>query len=303
MRARPRVEQDARRVERAGAEHDDRRLEVHHLARVRVDDAHAGGAVRRLADEHFRDDRVRPHRHVAAVARRIDERRRRVERRLDVAAAAAAAAPGAARAVLVVQDAVGRDAGAARNVVAPHLRDRALERHLDAIQLRRPLEHAVRHLRRALRSCPEHPSSTIDLVVVRLHVVVRDRPVDVEAVAAGGVELQRPVAQRAAAPEVRLAAEDARAHPRVRRAGRRVLPLVHDPVAREPVARVRHHLLVLRERGIGCRTGDRESCTRRRRSGARRAAAGCAASTRTATPSSCTRCARRSSGRLRAAAP
>ena len=81
MRARLRVEQDARAVERARAEHDHLRLEVHHLARVRVDDAHAGGAVRRLVEEHLRDHRVRPDGEVAGVARGIDERRRRVEGR------------------------------------------------------------------------------------------------------------------------------------------------------------------------------------------------------------------------------
>ena len=140
MRARSRVEQDARRVQRTGAEDDHWRLEVHHLARVRVDDPHAGGAVRRLADEHFGDPRVRPYGQVAAVARRIDERGRRVERRVDVAAAAAAPAPGAARPILVVQDALGRHAGAAGDVVASHLGNRALERHLDAIQLRRAAE-------------------------------------------------------------------------------------------------------------------------------------------------------------------
>ena len=175
---------------------------------------------------------------------------RRVERRLDVAAAPAPAAAGAARTIFVVQDAVGRDAGAAGNVVPPHLRDRALERHLDAIELRRPLKHAVRHLREPFIG-PGTSEQHVDLVVVRLHVVVRDRPVDVEAVAAGGVELQRSVPQRAAAPEVGLAAEDARPHPRVRRAGGRVLPLVHHPVAGEPVGRVRDDLLVLREGGIG----------------------------------------------------
>src|SRR5215471_5566963 len=39
MCLRRRVQQDARRVERAGAKHDDASLEVEDLARVRVDDA------------------------------------------------------------------------------------------------------------------------------------------------------------------------------------------------------------------------------------------------------------------------
>ena len=236
IRSRLRVEEDARRVERARAEHDHRRAEIEHLFRVRIDHADTGGLVRRRVDDDLGDDRVRTNRQVAGVARRVDERGRRVERRLEVAAAAAASAPGAARAVLV-EHAFGRHAGAARDVVAPHLRDRSLERDLDAIELRRPLEDAVGNLIEILfraGAAEQH----VHLVVVRLHIVVADRPVDVEPVAPRGIELQRPVAQRAAAPEVRLAAENVRAHPRVRRAGGRVLPLVHHPVAGEPVGRV-----------------------------------------------------------------
>jgi hypothetical protein len=75
MRARSRVEEDARRVEGTSAEDDHWRFEVHHLARIRIDDPHASRAVRRLADEDFGDPRVRAHGQVAAVARRIDERR------------------------------------------------------------------------------------------------------------------------------------------------------------------------------------------------------------------------------------
>src|SRR5262245_53247122 len=129
-----------------------------------------------------------------------------MERRPDVAAAPAAAAAGALRAVLVVEETVGRHAGAARNVVPPHLRDGALERDLDAIELGRTLEHAIGHLVESFvrsRAAEQH----IHLVVVTLHVGVPDRPIDVEAVAAGGVELQRAVSQRAAAPEVCPAAE------------------------------------------------------------------------------------------------
>ena len=171
VRARSRVEQDARGVEGTSAEDDHWRFEVHHLARVRIDDPDASGAVRRLADEHFGDPRVRAHGQVAAVARRIDERRRRVERRVDVAPASAPPAPGAARPVFVVQDALGRDAGAAGDVVPSHLGNRAFERHLDAIQLRRPLKHAVGDLHQPFVR-PGTSEQHVNLVVVRLHIVV-----------------------------------------------------------------------------------------------------------------------------------
>jgi hypothetical protein len=170
----------------------------------------------------------------------------------DVAAAAAVAAAHALHAVLV-EDAVGGDAGAAGDVVAAHLRERALEVDLGAVELGRPLEDAVGHRVEVLdraRAAEQH----VDLVVIGLHLGVADRPVHVVAVAARRVELERPVAQGAAAPEVGTAAEHARAHPRVRRAGGRVLLLVHDPVARKGVARVRGELLgiaVRRVRAVG----------------------------------------------------
>src|SRR5262245_12720691 len=135
-----------------------------------------------------------------------------MERRPDVAAASAAAASRALRAVLVVEETIGRHAGAARNVMPSHLRDGALERHFDAIELRRPLEDTVGNLVEAFvgaGAAEQH----VHLVVVALDVLVPDRPVDVEAVAARGVELQWPVTQRAPAPEVGAAAEHARADP------------------------------------------------------------------------------------------
>ena len=128
---------------------------------------------------------------------------------------------------------------------------------LHAVELGRPLEDAVRHLLQALLRA-RAAEQDVHLVVVGLHVLVGDRPVHVEAVAARGPELQRPVAQRAPAPEVRPAPEHPRAHPGVGRARGRVLLLVHHPVAGEGVAGVRGDLLVLREAPGRRRTDDRE---------------------------------------------
>ena len=249
MLAGSRVEQDFRALERAGSEHHGASREVHHLAGVRVDHAYSARPVGDGVDEHFRDQRVRPGGEVAGIARRVEQRRRRMKRRLEIAAPPAAAASAARRSVLVVQHAVGGDAGASGDERAAHLLDRALERHLDAIELGGPLEDAVRYLRQPLVGAGA-AEQRVDLVVVRFHIVVRDRPIHIEAVAARRFELHRSVAQCAASPEVGSPAEDARADQRVRRAGRRVLAFVGQPVTREGVGRVGRDLLVLRQRGI-----------------------------------------------------
>ncbi len=80
---------------------------------------------------------------------------------------------------------------------------------------RRRLEHAVRGTRRVLEAvvvavdADEH----LDLVVVRRDLLVGERPVETEAVAALRLEIVRAVAQRDAAPVVGAAAEHARAPP------------------------------------------------------------------------------------------
>ncbi len=244
-----RVEKDARAVQAARAQDHDLGLEVHHLACVGVDHAHAARLARGRVEEHLGNDRVGPDGQVAGVARGVDERGRRVEGGVDVAPAPAPASSQALRPVLVVEDAVGGHARAAGDVAPAHLCDGALEGDLHAVELARALEDPVRHLLQAFvraGAAEEH----VHLVVVGLDVVVGDRPVDVEAVAAGRAELHRPVAQRAAAPEVRLPSQHARPHPGVGRARGRVLLLVHHPVAGEGVAAVRRHRLVLGQLGV-----------------------------------------------------
>ena len=282
--ARLRVEQQARRFERRRREHDDLRLEVVDLARDAVDDAHAGHLVRPLVVEDFGDRRVRPQLEVAGVARREDQRGRRMERRADVASAPAAAASHAALAVLV-QHAVGGDAGAPGNQLAAHLRDRALQQHFAFVQLQRPLIEAVRQMRNAFLRAAD-AEQRVDLVVIRRDVGIADRPVFAEAVLRLPLEIHLGEPQRHAAPHVRLAAKHARPHPGVRRARGRVLLLVDDVVRRIAIARVGVDLLVLPPSLWWRRTAGRACCIRRRSARVRTARGVRASACRTATPSS-----------------
>ena len=177
------------------------------------------------------------------------QRRRRMKRRLQVAAASAAAASTARGAVLVVQHAVGGDAGASGDEGAARLLDGALECDFHAIELGGPLEYAIRHLHQSFVRAGA-AKQRVDPVVVRLDVVVRDRPIHVEAVPARGLELQRSIAQRAASPEIGSPAQDSRADQRVRGARDRIVAFVGQPVPREGIGRVRRDLLVLRQRGV-----------------------------------------------------
>src|SRR5438046_5394599 len=66
-----------------------------------------------------------------------------------------------------------------------------LDQQLVAARLRRRLEDAVRLVRNAFIRA-EDTDEAIELVVVRLDVVVRDRPVVAEAIHAAALEVVRP---------------------------------------------------------------------------------------------------------------
>src|SRR5207247_3496497 len=87
----------------------------------------------------------------------------------------------------------------------------------------------------------ENADQPVDLFVVRLEVVVADRPVVAEAIEALAFEIVGSEAQRDAAPVVRAAAEHARAEPLKVLAGRGGvgLPLERPPAERcgEPAER------------------------------------------------------------------
>src|SRR5688500_11440867 len=149
-----------------------------------------------------------------------------MKRRLQVASPSAPPSTFAGASVLV-RDAVGRDSRATRAQTAAHWCDGLLEQHLAAIELDWPLVDAVRQLRQILRR-PRDAEKTIDFVVVRRHVGVPDWPVLAEAVAALRLEVVIRQPQCDPAPDVGLAAEHARTHPRVRCAGIWMLALVDD---------------------------------------------------------------------------
>ena len=112
-----------------------------------------------------------------------------------------------------------------------------LDQQLVAARLRRRLENAVRIVRQSfIRS--EEADVSVDAVVVRLEVVVGDRPVVAETVEALALEIVRPEAKRDAAPVIGAAAEHARAEPVESIAGRRCVRLTFE----RPSAPARHRI-------------------------------------------------------------
>src|SRR5256886_13066586 len=96
-----RVEEDAGRLERRGAQEDDARPELERLVGLGVDDAHAGGAVAPLVVEDALDDAVRAQREPPGGARRRERHADAVEVRVRDAAALARPAVVARRAPAV----------------------------------------------------------------------------------------------------------------------------------------------------------------------------------------------------------
>ena len=200
---------------------------------------------------------VRAEREIARVHRGIDQSRRRIERGVDVAAAGPAPAGAAAEALaaVLVLHAVGRDAGAVRRGDASHRLERLAQLDLARVHLVRALEEAVRQVRQPFLVAGDAEVG-VDAVVVRLDVGVGDRPVLAVAVVRLRLEVVVGEAQREAPPDVRLAAEHARAHPGVVGAGVRVLLLVDEDVLHvvraAPSADVRPDVLVRAVlRGVG----------------------------------------------------
>ena len=244
-----RQQQQARGLQGGGAHHHRPGLRLQGLAGGGVHEGHAARLARGGIDGDLARDRARAHDEVPRVQRRIDEAGGGVEGGVDVAAARAAvagAAAEAAAAVLVVLQAVGGDARAIRREHRARLRHRLPQHTSAALSRVGALELAVGQVGQALGMAGD-PEVEVDLVVVGLEVGVRDRPVFAEAVVALRLEVVVGEAQGEPAPDVRLAAEDARAHPGVLRARVGMLLLVHDDVLRvvgaAPALHVRVHRL------------------------------------------------------------
>ena len=152
-----------------------------------------------------------------------------------------------------------------RNAGDLQLVGRLLDQQLVAARLRRRLKDAVGLVRQAFHRA-EDADQAIELVVVRLDVVVGDRPVVAEAVEAAALEVVRAHAQRNAPPVVGAAAEHPAAKPVELRARRLRVRLALDVPAADAavelaerlvrrrgaaprrVVRPRRHLRVLRRR-------------------------------------------------------
>ena len=170
-------------------------------------------ALPRVVGRHLARHRAGDERHAAGRHRRRQQHGRRREVRVRRAPAAALAAVVALRAAV---EGLREDRQPRRDARDVQPLGRLLDRQLVAARLRRRHEDAVRLVRqvalgREVRA--EDADEPIELVVVRLQVVVRDRPVVAEAVHALPAEVVRSPAQRDPAPVVRAAAEHPRAIP------------------------------------------------------------------------------------------
>ena len=244
MPRRLRVEQQARRLAAARREHDDlarapdarscfcgvdvrdagrEPLGVgHHLARHRVgDDRELAGLERRR--QHHRDAReVRVRRAAAAALAAVVARRRgrcaacvRIDRRDGTTGIFSRSQ------AFLIRSSCARGFGGGRKMPSG-----SLCRPVCAAWL-----------------VPKMPTNSSSLVVVRLDVVVGDRPVVAEAVDALAAEVVGAEAQRDAAPVVRAAAEHAAAEPAPRAVADRV-GLALDVPAAEAAVVVAERLLV-----------------------------------------------------------
>ena len=132
-------------------------------------------------------------------------------------AAAAALAAVMARGAPVVR--LGQDRQPRRDDRDVQLLGRLLDQQLVAARRGRRQKNAVRLVRQVLRRS-EDADQPIDLVVVRLQIVVGDRPVVAQAVERAAPEIVRSEPQRNAAPVVRAAADHPRPEPLPGVAGR-----------------------------------------------------------------------------------
>src|SRR6476659_1563394 len=104
---------------------------------------------------------------------------------------------------------------------------RLLDQQLVATRLRRGHEDAIRLVRQVLRRS-ENPDEPIELVVIRLQLVVADRPIVAEPIDAATAEVVRPEPQRNPAPVIRPSAEHPGSEPIERRAGSLRVRLARD---------------------------------------------------------------------------
>ena len=160
----------------------------------------------------------------------IDQAGGRVKCGMNVAAAFAftGAASKATAAILVVLQPVGGDAGAVLGEHAAHFLQALLERDLGAVQFGGTLKYAVGKIGKIFLHAGD-AEVQVHLVVIGSEVAVADGPVFTVTVAALGLEIVIGEPERQASPDICLAAQAARPHPRVVGAGEGIFALIdHD---------------------------------------------------------------------------
>jgi len=234
------VEQDPGRLDGGRAQEDDARLELERVLRLPIDDAYAGRPAAPLVVGDAVHDAVRPQ---GEAAGRLRGGQRGVDaREVGARDAAAMARP----AVMARRPAVMRlgEHGAAANRDHPFARprapDRVPHRLLDAVERHRLEELAVGQLRQPFRLAAD-PDERLDVVVPRRDVGVANRPVDANALARVGLEIEIAPAIDLPPPHDRAPADLAAANPRERFVGRRgvrVFEVVHEKLVGHLVARI-----------------------------------------------------------------
>ena len=219
--------------ERGRTQEDHLGVELEMLVGLGVDHAHAGRARCAVVVDHFVHDRIRPQRH---VARRFGggQRARVATEVRTVRTAANAEVAVLARAPLrTVRERRGevRDA-ADRHLALELLGHRLLQMSLDAVEIHRRQELAVRQLRQVLGTAA-HADEAFDVVVPRRDLGVAHRPVDRDAILRVRFEVHRAPAIALPAPHDGAAADVIAADPvEALDLGVRMLGVVDEPVLR-----------------------------------------------------------------------
>src|SRR5213080_2786213 len=205
-----RVQEDAGGLERRSAQEDDACAELERLARLRVDDADAGGAVALAVVDHTVHDAVRPQGEADAVEVRMRD-------------AATLAGPAVmARRAAAMRRGEDRDPADRHDPLGGEpLGDAVPDHLLGAVQRHRRQELPVGQLRQS-QPLAAHPDEPFHVVVPRRDVGVADRPVHAEAVPRVGLEIEIAPAVYLPAPHDGLAADLAATDPVKRLVGSKV---------------------------------------------------------------------------------
>ena len=238
-RARRRVQQDGGGRQRRGAQQHHLGVVLARFQRLRIDHAHAGGAVGLRIVQYAVHDAVGGN----AQAARLQGRRQRRTLRGEIGAERAAARALAARlawaaALRQVRRGGGVQVGGAAH---DHARRRIagieflLERQFHRVEFEGGQEFAVRQHREAFLAAAD-AGVALDVAVPRRQVGIADRPVGAVAILQVGLEIQVAPAVGLARPHQRLAAQLVPADPAEGPAGRRRIR--HVAVVVEELLRV-----------------------------------------------------------------